>query len=230
MKFNEKLIELRKKEGLSQEELGYKLNVTRQTISKWELGQTTPEMDKLMAMSKIFNISVDELVNETEVTTNQKTVIEDKTIGKEGTKNNKKTIAIIIGVLIILIVLIMGNSRTNKFWNSFDKAANGIEQTVDAEKNILEKVFSIFEKVFGIVDKNLDKQANTLTDENVDGVFEKANSIIDKITEEQNNMYNNVDSIYDKSTNIINQEDEKADNMSEKVYSVIDKALEEYNY
>ena len=53
MKFNEKLIELRKKEGLSQEELGYKLNVTRQTVSKWELGQTTPEMDKLVEMSKL---------------------------------------------------------------------------------------------------------------------------------------------------------------------------------
>ena len=54
MKFNEKLIELRRKAGLSQEDLGYKLNVTRQTVSKWELGQTTPEMDKLIEMSKIF--------------------------------------------------------------------------------------------------------------------------------------------------------------------------------
>ena len=63
MKFNEKLIELRKKQGLSQEELGYKLNVTRQTVSKWELGQTTPEMDKLIELSKLFNISIDELIN-----------------------------------------------------------------------------------------------------------------------------------------------------------------------
>ena len=63
MKFNEKLIELRKKQGLSQEELGYKLNVTRQTVSKWELGQTTPEMDKLVELSKLFNISIDELVD-----------------------------------------------------------------------------------------------------------------------------------------------------------------------
>ena len=62
MKFNEKLIELRKKEGLSQEELGYKLNVTRQTISKWELGQTTPEMEKLSEISNIFGISVDNLI------------------------------------------------------------------------------------------------------------------------------------------------------------------------
>lgn len=37
MEFNEKLMKLRKQQGLSQEELGYKLNVTRQTVSKWEL-------------------------------------------------------------------------------------------------------------------------------------------------------------------------------------------------
>ena len=48
MKFNEKLIKLRKEMGLSQEELGNKLNVARQTVSKWELGETTPEMDKLI--------------------------------------------------------------------------------------------------------------------------------------------------------------------------------------
>ena len=64
MKFNEKLIKLRKAAGLSQEELGNKLNVARQTVSKWELGETTPEMDKLVKMSEIFNISLDELVKD----------------------------------------------------------------------------------------------------------------------------------------------------------------------
>ena len=61
MSFNEKLIELRRANGLSQEELGHKLDVTRQTVSKWETGQTTPEMDKLIALSKLFDISIDEL-------------------------------------------------------------------------------------------------------------------------------------------------------------------------
>lgn len=61
MKFNEKLITLRKQNGLSQEELGMKLNVARQTVSKWELGDTTPEMDKLIQMSEIFGVSLDEL-------------------------------------------------------------------------------------------------------------------------------------------------------------------------
>lgn len=64
MKFNEKLIELRKQKGLSQEALGYELNVTRQTISKWELGVSTPEMDKLVELSKYFNISLDTLIND----------------------------------------------------------------------------------------------------------------------------------------------------------------------
>lgn len=62
MKFNEKLIKLRKAAGLSQEELGNKLNVARQTVSKWELGETTPEMDKLEELSDLFEISIDELV------------------------------------------------------------------------------------------------------------------------------------------------------------------------
>ena len=64
MKFNEKLIKLRKASGLSQEELGDKLNVARQTISKWELGETTPEMDKLEELSNLFEISIDELVKD----------------------------------------------------------------------------------------------------------------------------------------------------------------------
>lgn len=62
MEFYEKLLKLRKEKGISQEELGYKLNVTRQTVSKWELGMTTPEIDKLVELSKIFSISVDELL------------------------------------------------------------------------------------------------------------------------------------------------------------------------
>ena len=54
MKFNEKLIKLRKEKLLSQEELAEKLGVTRQTISKWELEQTTPDMDKLQQISKLL--------------------------------------------------------------------------------------------------------------------------------------------------------------------------------
>lgn len=62
MVFSEQLICLRKQKGMSQEQLGEKVGVTRQTVSKWELGETTPDMDKLIELSKLFGISIDELV------------------------------------------------------------------------------------------------------------------------------------------------------------------------
>ena len=62
MEFNDKLMQLRKEKGWSQEELGIKINVTRQTISKWELKETTPEMKKLVELSQIFDVSIDSLV------------------------------------------------------------------------------------------------------------------------------------------------------------------------
>ena len=63
MKFEEKLMKLRKERGWSQEDLSNQIGVSRQTISKWESSQTTPELNKLMELSKIFEISIDELVD-----------------------------------------------------------------------------------------------------------------------------------------------------------------------
>ena len=62
MEFNNKLYELRKQKGFSQEELANRLNVSRQTVSKWEVGDSTPDMEKLVAMSDLFGISLDKLV------------------------------------------------------------------------------------------------------------------------------------------------------------------------
>ena len=67
MKFEEKLILLRKKKQLSQEQLAEKLNVTRQTVSKWELGQSKPDMEKLTAISKLFEVNIDILTDENKV-------------------------------------------------------------------------------------------------------------------------------------------------------------------
>lgn len=64
MSFNEKLQNLRKENKMSQEQLADMLDVTRQSVSKWESGQTYPEMDKLIALSKIFKCSLDELTND----------------------------------------------------------------------------------------------------------------------------------------------------------------------
>lgn len=67
MNFNEKLIELRKSKGLSQEELGAELKVSRQTVSKWESCQSYPDFQRLVLLSDYFGLTLDELVKDVDV-------------------------------------------------------------------------------------------------------------------------------------------------------------------
>ena len=63
MALGQNILELRKKSGLSQEQLGDKINVTRQTISNWELEETSPNPEQLKQLSKVLKVSVDELLD-----------------------------------------------------------------------------------------------------------------------------------------------------------------------
>ena len=62
MKLNEKILYYRKAAKLSQEELAAQVGVSRQAVSKWELGDATPEVDKLLALAKAFGVTTDELL------------------------------------------------------------------------------------------------------------------------------------------------------------------------
>ncbi len=62
MNLGEKLYELRKEKNLSQEEVADRLNVTRQTVSKWETNQSTPDFDKIVPICELFEISTEELL------------------------------------------------------------------------------------------------------------------------------------------------------------------------
>lgn len=64
MIFADKLIDLRKKNGLSQEELAEKMNVSRQSVSKWEGAQSMPDLNKIVAISRIFGVTTDYLLND----------------------------------------------------------------------------------------------------------------------------------------------------------------------
>lgn len=76
MNFSEKLQKLRKEKGLSQERLAEMLDVSRQAVSKWESGQTYPEIDKLIKLSDLFNVTLDELVRDDNISSTFN--IEDK--------------------------------------------------------------------------------------------------------------------------------------------------------
>ena len=67
MNFNGRLADLRRKRGLSQEQLGYELGVSRQTVSKWELGQSYPDFQRLLLLSDYYEMSLDELVRGVDV-------------------------------------------------------------------------------------------------------------------------------------------------------------------
>lgn len=98
MNIGEKLFELRKSKNLSQEEVAEKLNVTRQTVSKWETNQSTPDFDKIVPLCELFEISTDELLRgkksesqeENDITILEKQ--EDNTEVKEDTKIEENVI------------------------------------------------------------------------------------------------------------------------------------------
>lgn len=62
MGLGQRLLELRKTKGLSQEEVAERLDVTRQTVSKWETDQSTPDFDKIVPLCNLYNITTDELL------------------------------------------------------------------------------------------------------------------------------------------------------------------------
>lgn len=62
MKLQDNLIQLRKQKGYSQEELAYQLGISRQSVSKWESGMSTPELDRLIEIADLYEVSLDELI------------------------------------------------------------------------------------------------------------------------------------------------------------------------
>ena len=116
MNFNEKLIELRKKEGLSQDEMGERLGVSRQTISKWELAQSYPDFQRLVAISDYFGLSLDELVKgvdvqdvrEKMVSEKQLTQIYDDLQTAKSVGNKRLNIFAAFGFISVLFFLLIG--------------------------------------------------------------------------------------------------------------------------
>lgn len=105
MKLNENIYNFRKERGLSQEALAEKVNVSRQTISNWELGETTPNPEQLISLSKAFNMSIDILVgNNIENSNNEKPDARIFTIC--GTSMN------VIGIIVAIMIWIEEQTST----------------------------------------------------------------------------------------------------------------------
>ena len=96
MEIGKKIMDLRKKKGLSQEELAEKIGVARQTISKWELGETSPDLKQAKELSRIFKVSLDELVNN-----------DIKDILVEKTSNTEKLAGLILKLIRVMVIIVI---------------------------------------------------------------------------------------------------------------------------
>lgn len=88
----ERLFKLRRDKKLSQEEVAEKLNVTRQTISKWETDQSMPDFDKIVPLCKLYGITPDELFIELKVKETSKNNEYSTLLEEEKLKTSKKNI------------------------------------------------------------------------------------------------------------------------------------------
>lgn len=98
MEFNIKLQELRKQKGITQEQLAEQLFVSRTAISKWEIGKGYPNLESLKALSKIFSVSIDELLSGEELI---------QLASTENSNNLMKTYGYIFAVLDVMAIALI---------------------------------------------------------------------------------------------------------------------------
>lgn len=155
MNFGTKLTKLRKKEGLSQEELGEKLNVTRQTISKWELGQSKPDTDKLKEICNLFNVDMNTLVDEETELKGSEIKNETNKISVDEPKPRRWLLVVLIVVALIIVIILLNkiiivkqekeNNNTNS-WGIFEvfKKMGFGEMKSDFDKNSFNSDFTLY--------------------------------------------------------------------------------------
>ncbi|HAN21510.1 MAG TPA: hypothetical protein DCP51_07555 [Clostridiales bacterium] len=97
MTFGEKLQNLRKSKGLSQEQLAEQISVSRQAISKWEIGESNPDIENIIQISNTFNVSIDYLLKDESLIVNEVTVTK---IHQEK-QLDKKSHSFIIGLVFL---------------------------------------------------------------------------------------------------------------------------------
>ncbi len=145
---NENIKAIRKSKGLSQEEMATKLNVVRQTISKWEKGLSVPDSEMLLAISEIFEMPVSKLLGETigEEREDELKVISEKLeiinlqLSQKSVKRRKLIQCLLILVCIIIVAIFILLSRLGSPYLEWDYS--------DPERAVLGVGFHAFEWLF----------------------------------------------------------------------------------
>lgn len=107
MNLGERLFELRKAKNLTQDDMAEKLNVTRQTVSKWETNQSTPDFDKIMPLCELFEIGVEELLTGKKPEEKQEKKEEKILTRQEVKERSAKVVSISIFIYIAAVAFLM---------------------------------------------------------------------------------------------------------------------------
>ena len=103
MNIGDRILELRKSKGYSQEDIANKLNVSRQTVSKWETNQSLPDSDKIVPLCELFDISTDDLLrNKPREVISEKNEVNNDLIYNDRFLKNKRKFAINLCVSIFM--------------------------------------------------------------------------------------------------------------------------------
>lgn len=118
MELNEKLIQLRKKKGITQAELAEDMQVSRQAVSKWESGGSIPSIENLRSLSELYNVHVDYLLKEDGEKEEEEPVLQEPTDNPETSTNSKRNVglkwciaALMALVLVVLVGIIIANGN-----------------------------------------------------------------------------------------------------------------------
>ncbi len=163
---SENLKKIRKDNNLSQEQLAEKLSVSRQSVSKWENGEAYPEMDKVLQICKMFNLNIDELLNQDikEVNENKQSKINvdkyvkdfldyiTKTINLFSSMKFKDIIKCLIeqcfiGISILIVTLILGTLLGNLFHGVFFFIPHEYYYSV---YNLFSSIYFVFAFIVGL--------------------------------------------------------------------------------
>ena len=160
MELYEKLYELRRASGMSQEELAEKLGVSRQAVSKWESGATQPELSKLIELSKLYSVSVDELLSlehakpeqdaaESPVQSNAEKAPAEKLSFRDFCIQHKKIIG---GAAVALAALIAVGVHYNNRINTLSMQVNDLRsQLYNVQNNLSSQIDGISNNVSDIL-------------------------------------------------------------------------------
>lgn len=163
MELYEKLYELRRASGMSQEELAEKLGVSRQAVSKWESGATQPELSKLIELSKLYSVSVDELLSlehakpeqdaaESPVQSNAEKAPAEKLSFRDFCIQHKKIIGCAAVAAVALAALIAVGVHYNNRINSLSMQVNDLRsQLYNVQNNLSNQIAGISNNVSDIL-------------------------------------------------------------------------------